>query len=102
MTEQGSGPVRPTRLRRGAPVLCGGAVPAGDLGNGVTGVPIASGPVSWVLLTVVIGLLVVATLWWMRRWSESGPAPSVRAADTPAAAVTVADAEPADRDLVLR
>lgn len=65
----------------GPPMFC--AIPAVGSGEGITGVPIASGPVSGVLLSVVLAVLVLATWWLMRRWSTGGPGP---AAPAPAAA----------------
>lgn len=76
MVHDSTGPEPHSRWRNTAPVFCGGALPAADAGGGVTGVPIATGPISWALLTAIVGALVVATVWWMRRWSDSGPVPS--------------------------
>lgn len=79
------------------PIFC--AIPAAGSGEGITGVPIASGPVSGVLLSVVLAALVLATWWLMRRWSgapaaapasvlvpeaSAGVAPSGVAAELPA------------------
>lgn len=58
----------------GPPMFC--AIPAAGSGEGITGVPIASGPVSGVLLSVVLAVLVLATWWLMRRWSTGGPGPA--------------------------
>ncbi len=57
------------------------AIPAAGTTDGITGVPIASGPVSGVLLSIVLAALVLATWWLMRRWSSGpGPAPAAAAA----------------------
>lgn len=86
----------PGRLRRGAPVMCGGALPAADAGSGAAGVPIATSPVSWVLLTVTVGLLALATLWLMRRWSATGIGSS--AADGESSAARAPHAGPPPRE----
>lgn len=61
--------------RHSGPVFC--AIPAAGTTDGITGVPIASGPVSGVVLSVVLAALVLVTWWLMRRWSTTASSPVV-------------------------
>ncbi len=70
----------------GGPMFC--AIPAAGTTDGITGVPIASGPFSGVLLSVVLATLVLGTWWLMRRWS-SRPGPVVATVTAAAAPVGV-------------